>query len=540
MRVLGVTRLSRTDDAATSLPRQRDAVEAWCRANGHELVGLTVDEDVSGDVAPWKRPELAQWLPDALGHRDASRDAQRASEGRSRAHEWDALCVTHLDRLSRRAADLMAVMDWCKATGRRVFDTAGTEYTGPAGAVLLGVLGGLAQGERERMVERARASYRTLAVSGRWRGGVPPYGYRPYTAADGRRYLEPDPDAVTVVREVHARILAGESVNSICADLNDRGVPTPTGKPGALWRVSNLSRVVTSQRLLGLMVEDKYDKDAGARVERPVRGPDGAYVQRAEPVVTRAELDQVREVLRSRKTGGRQKGTRANGTLLLQVLVCGTCGRAMYAAYGRARRRYYRCSSKTISGRSCGGRSVPAEEAEEYVTGFMLRNFGQVEVMTRRWDPGENHDDEIAGITSALADLRADRASGLYKGDRGAEEFRVAYAALEARREALEAVPGRAAGWVLEPTGQTWAQQWELADTTATRNRLLRDAEVRWVAYPGGLLPLIRGADGSWGAIVPAESWATPGAMSREDALKVAGALMTDVAARVAQEPPNN
>ncbi|MEV8029627.1 recombinase family protein [Cellulosimicrobium funkei] len=540
MRVLGVTRLSRTDDAATSLPRQREAVETWCRANGHELVGLTVDEDVSGDMAPWKRPELAQWLPDALGHRDASSDAQRASEGRSRAHEWDALCVTHLDRLSRRAADLMAVMDWCKATGRRVFDTAGTEYTGPAGAVLLGVLGGLAQGERERMVERALASYKTLAASGRWRGGVAPYGYRPYTAEDGHKYLGPDPDAVAIVREAHQRILAGESVNSICADLNARAVPTPTGKPGAAWRVGNLSRVVTSQRLLGLMVEDRYDKDTGARVERPVRGPDGAYVQRAEPVVTRAELEQVREVLRSRKTGGRQKGTRANGTLLLQVLLCGTCARPMYAAYGRERRRYYRCSSKTVAGKSCGGASVPAEEAEKLIVEFMLKNFGHVEVMTRTWDPGENHDDEIAGITSALADLRADRAAGLYKGDRGAEEFRTAYAALEARREALEAIPGRTAGWVLEPTGQTWAQQWEAASTTSKRNRLLRDAEMQWIAYPDGLLPITRDSDGKWTTVVQVDSWDVPGAMTREEAGEVIRGLSRAVRDRIAQDPPNN
>ncbi len=93
---------------------------------------------------------------------------------------------------------------------------------------------------------------------------MPPYGYRPYTADDGHKYLEPNPDAVAIIQEAHERILAGESVNSICADLNRREVPTPTGKPGALWRVANLSRVVSSQRLLGLMVEDTYDKETGS------------------------------------------------------------------------------------------------------------------------------------------------------------------------------------------------------------------------------------------------------------------------------------
>ena len=400
--------------------------------------------------------------------------------------------MTHLDRLSRRAADLMAVIDWAKATGRKVYDTAGTEYTGPAGAVLLGVLGGLAQGERDRMVERAKASYKTLAASGRWRGGVPPYGYRPYTADDGHKYLEPNPDAVAIIEETHERILAGESVNSVCADLNRREVPTPTGKPGALWRVGNLSRVVTSQRLLGLMVEDVYDKETGERSDRPVRGADGAYVQRAEPIVTRARLEEVREALRSRKTGGAQRGTRSNGSLLLQVLFCATCSHGWgeddkwmptYTAYGR-NRRMYRCASKTIAGEGCDNPAIDAEEAERHVVESMLADYGDVPFVQREWDAGENHDEEIAGLTAALADLRADRAAGLYKGDRGAGEYRAAYAALEGRRAALEALPSRPAGWVEKPTGMTWRERWELLESVHEQNAELRRSEVRFVLMP--------------------------------------------------------
>lgn len=493
MRILGVTRLSRVDDAATSLPRQREAVETWCRVNGHDLVGVTIDEDVSGDVAPWKRPGLAQWLPDALGHRDAPVDVLRASEARSRAHEWDGLLVTHLDRMSRRAADLLAVVEWCKASRKKVYDTTGTEFTGAAGAVLLGVLGGLAQGERERMVERAKASYKTLAVSGRWRGGVAPYGYRPFTADDGHKYLEPNPDAVAVIHEAHDRILAGESVNSICADLNRREVPTPTGKPGAPWRVGNLSRVVTTQRLLGLLVEDRYDTEAGMRVEKPYRATDGSYVQRAEPLVTRARLAQVKASLAERKTGGAKRGARSNGSLLLGVLHCFQCSQLggaedwklvpCYTAYGRTR-RMYRCSSKTVSGRGCNTPSLPADEIEDVIVSGVLATHGDAPYMRREWDAGENYDDEIAGLSGALADLRADRAAGLYKGERGAEEYRAQYLALEGRREALEGLPQRPAGWIETPTGITWGERWAELETTQERNAELRQMETLYFLRP--------------------------------------------------------
>ncbi len=154
-------------------------------------------------------------------------------------------------------------------------------------------------------------------------------------------------------------------------------------------------------------------------------------------------------MLRSRKTGGAQKGARSNGSLLLQVLFCGVCSELgadrnswklvpVYTAYGRTR-RMYRCASKTIAGVGCDNPSIPAGEAEERVTESLLSLHGDAPYMRREWDAGENHDEEVAGLTAALADLRADRAAGLYRGDRGAEEYRAAYAALEARREAMEA-----------------------------------------------------------------------------------------------------
>src|SRR5699024_10495505 len=102
LRVLGVVRLSRSSDAPTSVEGQRRAIERWAESLGHEIVGWAEDEDVSGDVAPWERPGLGQWLPATLGNRGASPQEQRRALAASRAHVWDAICVIHLDRLSRR------------------------------------------------------------------------------------------------------------------------------------------------------------------------------------------------------------------------------------------------------------------------------------------------------------------------------------------------------------------------------------------------------------------------------------------------------
>ena len=51
-----------------------------------------------------------------------------------------------------------------------------------------------------------------------------------------------------VIRECAAPLLAGEALRSICADLNDRGVPTSTG---GQWQAQTLRRMLRSARISG-------------------------------------------------------------------------------------------------------------------------------------------------------------------------------------------------------------------------------------------------------------------------------------------------
>jgi hypothetical protein len=102
------------------------------------------------------------------------------------------------------------------------------------------------RGERARR-EVTRARYRTTAAMrvqardlGRYLGGRPPYGYRlvdagpPPNAAHaawGRRLqrLDPDPHTAPHVKWIFAQRLTGRSIAGIARDLNDRGVPCPSG-----------------------------------------------------------------------------------------------------------------------------------------------------------------------------------------------------------------------------------------------------------------------------------------------------------------------
>jgi DNA invertase Pin-like site-specific DNA recombinase len=124
---IGYGRTSTTDQKAGLDAQQRDLKAAGCEK-------LFIEHASGKDIA---RPQLA-----------AAMDYMR---------EGDTFVVTKLDRLARSVADLMTIVE--KLTARSIqfrilamdLDTAK-----PTGKLMLGVLGSVAQFEREMMLERQR------------------------------------------------------------------------------------------------------------------------------------------------------------------------------------------------------------------------------------------------------------------------------------------------------------------------------------------------------------------------------------------------
>ncbi|HUY49624.1 MAG TPA: recombinase family protein [Streptosporangiaceae bacterium] len=56
------------------------------------------------------------------------------------------------------------------------------------------------------------------------------------------------PAEAAIIREAATRVLAGESARSIVRDLNDRAVPSATGK---IWSALVLRQILVSGRISG-------------------------------------------------------------------------------------------------------------------------------------------------------------------------------------------------------------------------------------------------------------------------------------------------
>ncbi len=88
--------------------------------------------------------------------------------------EGDALVVTKLDRLARSVTHLGTIIAALEAKGvaLRILNL-GVDSATPTGRLMLNVLGGVAQFEREIMLERQREGIAKAKAAGRYKGRKP-------------------------------------------------------------------------------------------------------------------------------------------------------------------------------------------------------------------------------------------------------------------------------------------------------------------------------------------------------------------------------
>jgi hypothetical protein len=148
-----------------------------------------------------------------------------------------------VDRLTRSPRELEEVIDLHDQHGVLLATVTGEiDLLTPTGRMLARMLGAAARHEAEHKAERQRRAGLQKAKAGKvHRSGTRGYGYQP----DGTTVV---PAEAAIVREAATRALAGESVRSIAGDLNDRVVPTVTGKQ---WSAAVLRQILASGRVSG-------------------------------------------------------------------------------------------------------------------------------------------------------------------------------------------------------------------------------------------------------------------------------------------------
>lgn len=162
------------------------------------------------------------------------------------AGRFSGLVCWDLDRLTRQPRQLEDWIDAAESARSLSVVTANGEadLTTDGGRLYARLKVAVAKGETERASARQKRSKQARRETGKWHGGIPPYGY---SARNGE--LLPASAEVSRIKEAAKRLLDDrEPMHSIVTDWNNKGVRTRSGKH---WRQANLRSILLNRSMLG-------------------------------------------------------------------------------------------------------------------------------------------------------------------------------------------------------------------------------------------------------------------------------------------------
>ena len=156
-----------------------------------------------------------------------------------RKHQFKAIVVYRLDRISRNISDFTSLIDELTklevsfVSIREQFDTST-----PMGRAMMFIISVFSQLERETIAERIRDNMHELAKTGRWLGGNAPTGFKSEAVSkvtvDGKTRksfkLVPIPEEAEIPKLIFDLYTETDSLTAVEAELLRRRIKTKRGK----------------------------------------------------------------------------------------------------------------------------------------------------------------------------------------------------------------------------------------------------------------------------------------------------------------------
>jgi DNA invertase Pin-like site-specific DNA recombinase len=362
-------------DPETSRAWQLGNAQKFVEPLGGQIIAEYFDIGQSRSV-PWERREVAFQLLTELKNPNRGWAGVVVGEG-TRCWFGNQFSLT-APRFAAYGVDL-----WVPELGGK-FDERN-----PSHKMLMSVLGGMSESERQHVQARVRAAMDAQVLNeGRHQGGRAPYGYlvidggahpNPRKAAEGYRLrvLALDDASAAVVRRIFAEYLDGKGDRAIAAGLNRDNIPCPSAhRPDQNrhrladgWQGSTVRAILDNPKYTGYAFFGRWTKHetllnpddiAAGHVVRFRRSSTDRVVrsrQAAHPAIVSIDTFTQAQLLRRSKSAGGLRTTckeERNGRSTLRPyplrgrLRCSLCNRKMEAS-PRAHGIYYRCPARTLA-----------------------------------------------------------------------------------------------------------------------------------------------------------------------------------------------
>jgi DNA invertase Pin-like site-specific DNA recombinase len=272
----------------------------------------------------------------------------------------NVLLVHEISRLGRSLLDVVDNLKFFTEKGINIYfhKENGGMYTLDANGnlevmttIIISVLSGFAQMEKERIKQRSISGIRNnVAGGGSGTGIIMPYGYKKV----GKKLIV-DEDEAETIRLIFAKYLTGLGTTQIAKYLNLEKIPTRFNKiyPNKMltqkhglqkkgadytWRDGTIYRILTNTIYYG----DRRHK---------------GEVFPIAPIITESTFKKVQETLKSKYN--KKDINRIYPNPLNNILICGKCGKSYWMHKRQDNSdNAYKCISKRYSGEYCGNPSI--------------------------------------------------------------------------------------------------------------------------------------------------------------------------------------
>ena len=287
-----------------------------------------------------------------LSERDSYDKLRKVIDG----YDFDVnhILVSELSRLGRNMKDVILTVNYFTELGINIhiqkpeMDTCVDGKTNPMTSIIISVLAGFAEIERETIRERVKSGLRNSRL-GNSAQGVPPMGYM---NKDGKLVVNPEEKGA--VEKMFSLYLRGESSAKITETLNDLKIKTRYSKKNTLW---------SNKTVIDVLKNPIY------RGHRMINF--GNDIVEIERIVSPQDFERVQELIKKNTS----RRTKYNINLLEHIIVCGNCGKSFYLHRRKDKKdNSYKCLSTKVRPK-CGSKGVNIDTLNSLVYEYVLCYF---------------------------------------------------------------------------------------------------------------------------------------------------------------------
>lgn len=263
-------------------------------------------------------------------------------------HKFHALIITEFSRISRNAKTLLELLEEFQTRGVDIISLTQTiDPKTPIGKFTFGLTSIAAEFERDQTRIRVKHTLTSMAKSGKFTGGVVPYGY----TLENKKLII-NPVEAEKIKIAYSLFIKGRSKLSISKELN---IPLTT-----------LDRMLSTPFYTGLKVYNKRATTPNGKLR---------VTNKNEWIIADGEHEAIidEEIFKLASTMNIKKPTKESDYILTGLLKC-YYGHNIYGKKGS--KRYYICSND-----ECCKKSIDSESLEKSILDQII-NFNSNKTIT--------------------------------------------------------------------------------------------------------------------------------------------------------------